>query len=82
MTDVTTKIPWTPPTIVAEEHLHIGPASVEVCEIHAWTLERKLRELVPLMRERHGKGGLTVCVECIDEMKAEADRRRRAKREE
>lgn len=58
------------------ESLHIRPATTEVCEIHEWELDRKIRELVPLMRERHGKGGLNACVGCIAEMKAEADRRR------
>ncbi len=58
------------------DHLHIKPGSEAVgCEIHDWPMERKIREFVPLLRARHGKGGLNVCVDCIEAMKEEAGKR-------
>lgn len=49
-----------------------------VCEIHDWDYERVRKELLPLMSERHGKGGVSVCVECIKRAREEALKRARA----
>lgn len=48
------------------------------CEIHKWPTEGLPRRLVQAMKERHGKGGINACVECIHRAKAEADRERAA----
>ncbi len=36
------------------------------CEVHDWKEEDFRTRLVPLMRERHGKGGLDICVPCLE----------------
>jgi hypothetical protein len=51
------------------EALHIRPIADGVCDLHEWPVERIACELVALMRARHGSGGLTICVECIDRVK-------------
>ena len=63
------------------EALHIrGVVGADVvCETHDWTIERMRAELIPLMRARHGKGGVNVCVECIERWKAWADKARAEK---
>lgn len=49
------------------EALHIkGMPDDTTCEVHAWTLDDFRERLLPLMRERHGKGGVNVCVDCIE----------------
>lgn len=53
-----------------------GTDPAAVCEVHAWPIEKLMTDLLPKMRERHGKGGLNVCVPCVERAKAEADRRR------
>ena len=35
------------------------------CEVHDWTPEQWRRDFVRLLRERHGKGGLNACRECL-----------------
>lgn len=35
------------------------------CETHEWPAEGMAERLLDMMRERHGKGGLNVCVDCI-----------------
>lgn len=35
------------------------------CEVHAWPVEDFRTKLIPLMRERHGKGGVNACSGCI-----------------
>jgi hypothetical protein len=47
-----------------EDALHVRPA-VGPCEVHEWPTESLARRLVAAMRERHGKGGINACVECI-----------------
>jgi hypothetical protein len=45
--------------------------AAEVCEIHDWPSSvDSARALVQAMRERHGKGGINVCVDCIARLKA------------
>lgn len=46
------------------------------CEVHDWPTEGLPRRLIEAMKERHGKGGINVCRECIHRVKAEADRER------
>lgn len=54
------------------EQLHIkGMPDDTTCEVHDWTLEDFRTRLVPLLRERHGKGGLNVCVECVKRTREE-----------
>lgn len=50
---------------MSNEHLHLKEG-VGPCEIHDWGEERIRREFVKTLRERHRKGGLNVCRECID----------------
>lgn len=38
----------------------VGP-----CEIHDWPPKQLLSDLLVLMRERHGKGGVNACRECL-----------------
>lgn len=44
------------------------------CEVHDWTLDDFRTRFVPLLRQRHGKGGVNCCTTCIaaarDELKA------------
>lgn len=53
-----------------------GADPAEFCELHNWSVEKLMTDLMPLMRARHGKGGVNACVSCIHRAKAEADRRR------
>jgi hypothetical protein len=46
------------------------------CEVHTWPDEGLPARLVAAMRERHGKGGLNCCVDCIDRAKRVADAER------
>jgi hypothetical protein len=57
------------------EALHIREGH-GLCEVHDWPWERWVSDFVPLLRERHGRGGVNVCRECIDRAKAAADRAR------
>jgi hypothetical protein len=62
------------------EALYLEPRPDDTpCEIHDWSFERLARELVPLMRARHGKGGVNACRECLAKAKCEADARRAAR---
>ena len=65
------------------EALHItgiqlpaGADPAKFCEIHDWPVEKLMTDLMPLMRAKHGKGGVNACTPCIERAKAEADRRR------
>ena len=57
------------------ESLHLRP-SEGPCETHDWPTRGFPRRLIQAMRDRHGKGGINVCRECIARVKAEADRER------
>jgi len=57
-------------------HTPEGADPASICEVHEWPIEKLMSDLLPLMRERHGKGGVNVCVSCVHRAKAEADRRR------
>ncbi len=46
----------------------VDPATV--CEVHAWPTDGLARRLVAAMRERHGKGGIYVCVACVERARA------------
>lgn len=52
------------------EALHIHGLTDGNCEIHDWDMARMKRDFVRLLRERHGRGGLTVCVPCVDRFHA------------
>ncbi|HEY2510959.1 MAG TPA: hypothetical protein VGI39_08890 [Polyangiaceae bacterium] len=58
------------------EVLHLRALSEGTCEVHDWDFERVKREFIPLLRARHGNGGLNVCVPCVERMKRDADRAR------
>ena len=52
--------------INATDKIHMHPAApTATCEIHDWPTEGLGRKLVDAMRERHGKGGVNVCRECV-----------------
>lgn len=57
-------------------HAPSGADPSSICEVHEWPIEKLMKELLPLMRARHGKGGVNVCAPCVHRAKAEADRRR------
>jgi hypothetical protein len=56
--------------------LHIRGASATdeeaaaACEVHDWTLDDWRTRFVPLLRERHGRGGLNCCMNCIERARA------------
>ena len=35
------------------------------CEVCSWPTEGLAQRLVEAMRERHGKGGINVCIDCV-----------------
>lgn len=55
------------------EVVHMGVATGP-CDVCAWPTENVHRRLVDEMRERHGKGGVNVCLECIKRAHCEAAR--------
>ncbi len=57
---------------MSDDKIHMRPAEGP-CETHEWSDEGMSRRLVDAMRERHGRGGITVCVECISRAKRIAD---------
>jgi hypothetical protein len=60
-------------TLASREALHIRGLAEGICEVHAWDVVRLRKEFVPLLRARHGSGGLTVCTPCIERLKAFMD---------
>lgn len=46
-------------------HLRLEADPARGCEVHEWTLDDFRTMLVPVLRARHGKGGLNACVECL-----------------
>jgi hypothetical protein len=54
----------------AAERLHMRPMPEDtVCDIHDWPDAGLPARLVTAMRERHGKGGVNVCRECLTRAK-------------
>lgn len=53
------------------ETLHVK-ASAGPCEPCAWPTEGIARRVVEAARERHGKGGLDICVACLERAKGDA----------
>jgi hypothetical protein len=54
------------------EKVHITPQQGATCEVHDWPTEGLGRKLILAMRERHGKGGVNVCVTCISRARGDA----------
>jgi hypothetical protein len=55
--------------------LDIGDADpASLCQVHDWPMEGLARRLVDAMREMHGRGGINVCVKCIERAKASLPR--------
>jgi hypothetical protein len=52
------------------EVVHVAPATTDVCEVHDWPTDGLARRLIDAMRERHGKGGVNACVDCIARARA------------
>lgn len=56
---------------MADEFIHMRGVKLSeeqaatACEVHGWSPEDWVTKFVPLLRERHGKGGLNVCKECL-----------------
>jgi hypothetical protein len=51
---------------MSDEVIHIGePPHGATCDVHAWPTEGMGKRLVKEMREKHGKGGVNACYECI-----------------
>lgn len=51
-----------------QEVAYVQPASGP-CEVHAWETKDLAARLVQAMRERHGKGGINVCRDCLGRAK-------------
>ncbi len=55
----------------AKEYVYVRvPGEGATCDVHEWTAEDFRKRLLAEMRARHGKGGLNVCVDCLDRAKA------------
>ncbi len=52
------------------DHVHLRP-SEGPCQIHDWPTAGLARRLLAAMRERHGKGGINACRECIQRAAAD-----------
>ena len=76
MTDSIPRIPRIPPIPIPHEpgnFLHIRGLDVgdddravaQACDLHAWPTEGLAKRLVQAMHDRHGKGGVNACRECI-----------------
>jgi hypothetical protein len=50
--------------VEVKEILHLEDTD-QPCELHDWTLNDWKERFMALLRERHGKGGVNVCAECI-----------------
>ncbi len=55
---------WNIGTKHHDEVVHLR-ASEGPCDVHEWPSEGMGERLVTVMRERHGKGGVNVCRECL-----------------
>jgi hypothetical protein len=56
--------------------LHVkGMPPTSVCAVHLWPTGGLGQRLIAAMREAHGNGGITVCVECIERAKEDAGRK-------
>jgi hypothetical protein len=62
------------PTPAGPVHMKPMPADT-VCEIHEWSDEKVAAELLALMADRHGKGGVNVCTPCLERARAAALKR-------
>jgi hypothetical protein len=50
-----------------DEKLHVKAMPDDTpCEVHDWSIQDFETKFVPLLRERHGKGGLNACRACIE----------------
>jgi hypothetical protein len=57
----------------ATDKIHMRPSPpLATCEIHDWPTEGLGRRLVATMRERHGKGGVNVCRDCVTRARGDA----------
>ena len=58
-----------------KENLHIAEAPRgATCDIHSWPTEGLAKRLIAAMQERHGKGGVNTCTECIVRARRSLDR--------
>lgn len=49
-----------------QEGLHLKPSAEGAsCEVHDWPTAGMSKRLIEAMRERHGKGGVDVCRNCV-----------------
>lgn len=53
------------------DHLHVRP-SIGPCQVHDWPTRDMAKRLLDEMRARHGKGGINVCIECLDRARSDA----------
>jgi len=59
--------------INATDKIHLRPSPpLAACEIHDWPTDGLGRRLIATMRERHGKGGVNVCRECVTRARGDA----------
>lgn len=52
------------PESTTDEQLCIKPGTGP-CDVHDWPTKGLARRLIQSMRERHGKGGVNACTDCI-----------------
>lgn len=57
------------------DRLHMKP-SEGPCDIHDWPTDGLAARFVSAMRERHGKGGVNACRDCIDRAYRDAGEKR------
>jgi hypothetical protein len=62
---------------VKREAVYMKP-SEGPCEIHDWPTHGMAHCLVVAMRDRHGKGGINACRDCLARAKEDAERLRAA----
>lgn len=65
---------WCAKTLTEFAYLR-DPGPLAACEVHEWPDDRLADQLVPLLRERHGRGSLNVCIDCLARAKATLARR-------
>jgi len=63
---------------MADEKIHVRSMPADaICEAHDWPTDGLGLRLVAAMRERHGKGGFTICVPCIGRARGDAEEKRK-----
>jgi len=62
------------------EAIFLAPLPAGPCDVHSWPSANLAARLVSAMRLMHGRGGVTVCADCIHRAHADARTRLRGSR--